>query len=425
MNSMEKPRVIVVGGGAAGLLASGTAAKYGADVVLLEKMSRPGRKLRITGNSRCNLTNIASKNDFITHFGKNGKFLEPSFKAFFSNDLIALLKELGVDIIVESGGKVFPSSEKAQDVVDALVGWVERQKVKIIINAAVSRLSIKQDRITGVEISASKHANAGVMQADSVIIATGGKSYPATGSTGDGYGLAETAGHSVVPFRPALVPLKTKSDIAARLEGLGLSDIAVKLLINGKKKAEDFKEVMFTGFGLSGPAILSLSKYAVDALAAGHSVEVTIDLKPKLDLKALDNELLSEIKTGGKKQYKSLLKSLLASKLVPVFIDLTKIPEDTLLHQLTAEQRKILRNLLKDFRFEIAGPRDFNEAIITAGGINLRQINPATLESRLVSGLYFAGEVMDIDADTGGYNLQAAFSTGFQAGKSAASKSRR
>ena len=420
MASVSGRRVIVIGGGAAGLLASGTAAKFGARVMLLEKMARPGRKLRITGKGRCNLTNVSSVSEFLTHYGHNGKFLIPAFKAFFSNDLLNLLHRAGLPTTIESDGRIFPSGGDARDVVDCLLGWAESQKVDMKLNAAVSRLIIEQGRIAGVETLAGKEANANAFQADAVIIAAGGKSYPATGSTGDGYSLAQQAGHTIVPVRPALVPLETKGNIAQRLEGVGLSDICVRLIIDGKKKLEDTKEVMFTSFGLSGPAVLSLSKYAVDALVEGQAVEISIDLKPYLDFPTLDQMLLDEIKNSGKKHYKALLKTLMPARMVTIFSELTGVAEDTLLHQVTAEQRKSLRNLLKDLRFEITGHRDFNEAVITAGGVNLREINPTTLESRIIKGLYFAGEVMDIDADTGGYNLQAAFSTGHLAGKSAA-----
>jgi len=419
--SVSGRRVIVIGGGAAGLLASTAAVKFGARVILLEKMARPGRKLRITGKGRCNLTNVSSVSEFLTHYGHNGKFLIPSFKAFFSNDLLNLLHRAGLPTTVESDGRIFPSSGDARDVVDCLLGWVDNREVDIYVNSAVSGLIIEQGRIAGVETLASKESNANAFQADAVIIATGGKSYPATGSTGDGYNLAQQVGHSIVPVRPALVPLVTKGETASRLEGVGLSNICVRLIIDGQKRAEDIKEVMFTSFGLSGPAVLSLSKQAVDALAAGQTVETSIDLKPNLDFPALDKILLDEIKDSGKKHYKALLKTLMPARLATIFSELTGVEEDTLSHQVTAEQRKALRNLLKDFRFEITGHRDFNEAVITAGGVNLREINPTTLESRIIKGLYFAGEVMDIDADTGGYNLQAAFSTGFLAGKSAAS----
>jgi predicted Rossmann fold flavoprotein len=421
MKPMQK-KVVIIGAGASGLLAAGAAAIAGANVMLLEKMHRPGRKLRITGKGRCNLTNIASLNDFITHFGKNGRFLRPSFNSFFSNDLIKLLSGQGVKTITERGGRVFPASEQAADVVDALAGWIKSNGVKTITEVKVKRLLIESNRITGIEIIRKNKVEPEFTEADSVIIATGGKSYPATGSTGGGYRLAESAGHTIVPVRPALVPLTTKSDIPKYLEGLDLKNVNVSLFIDSRKKAEEFKEVMFTDFGLSGPAVLSLSKLAVDALHEKRQVEISIDLKPALDYKKLDDRLLRDIKAHGNQKYKALLKGLLPRKLIRVFVELTEIPEDLLLHQLTADQRKVLRNLLKDFRFEITGHRDFNEAIITAGGVDLKGINPNTMESRLVKGLYFAGEVMDFDADTGGFNLQAAFSTGYLAGKSAALK---
>jgi predicted Rossmann fold flavoprotein len=413
-------RVIIIGGGAAGLLAAGTAAGNGASVTIIEKMYRPGRKIRITGKGRCNLTNIAPLPEFLRHFGKHNKFLQPAFQAFFSNDLTVMLTRLRVPTITERGGRVFPASGQAGDVVDALVGWAHSRGVKIIADTSATGFRVEDGRIAGVEAKGKHDQKPRTLSAEAVIIATGGKSYPATGSTGDGYRLAESAGHTIIPARPALVPLEVKGDLPARLEGLDLKNINVSLFIDGKKKAEDFKEIMFTDFGMSGPAILSLSKMAVDAIRLRQAVEISIDLKPALDYNQLDHRLLRDIKEHGNQQYKALLKGLLPRKLIPVFAELTKIPEDLIIHQLTADQRKRLRNILKDFRFVITGYRDFNEAVITAGGVSIKEIDPNTLESKLIRGLYFAGEVIDIDADTGGFNLQAAFSTGYLAGKSAA-----
>jgi predicted Rossmann fold flavoprotein len=412
-------RIIIVGGGASGLLAAGKAVESGADVTIIEKMYRPGRKLRITGKGRCNLTNIAPLTEFLSHFGKHGKFLRPSFRAFFNNDLISLLAKLKVRTITEKDGRVFPASGQAGDVVDALVYWVRSRKVKIMTDTSVTRLIVNDNRFTGIEMKSKTNPQSRIINADSVIIAAGGKSYPATGSTGDGYRLAEAVGHTInAPF-PALVPLVAKGDIPSRLEGVGLENIQTDLFIDNKIAAFDNKEVMFTGFGLSGPAILSLSKHAVIALRAKQAVEISIDLMPALDHKELDNYILAMIKEHTNQQYKSLLKAFVPFKMIPVFADLTAIPESFIVNQLTTERRKRLRDLLKDFRFTIIGHRDFNEAVITSGGVTIKEINPNTLESKLVNGLYFAGEVIDIDADTGGFNLQAAFSTGYLAGKSA------
>jgi len=420
---MPKPRVIVIGGGAAGLMAAGRAAARGADTLILEKKNRPGLKLRITGKGRCNLTNIAPVTDFITHFGRNGRFLRQAFTAFFADELRSFLEECGVPLAVERGGRVFPASEEAQDVVDALVRWVNEQGVTIHYQSPVQRLLIEKNKITGVRVSSSRAGRSGSPDrlADSVIIATGGASYPATGSTGDGYKLAKAVGHTIVPIRPALVPLISAGKTARRLQGLSLRNVNVRLLVDGKKQAEQFGEMIFTHFGLSGPIILTLSRQAVDALRQQKKVAVAIDLKPALDNRKLDARLLRDLDSQGKKRFRGILKELLPRTLIPVCIEQTKIESETYGHQITTAQRRHLRMWLKDFRFEVTGHRPFTEAIITAGGIDLREVNPRTMASRVMNGLYFAGEVLDIDGDTGGYNLQAAFSTGYLAGQSASS----
>ena len=405
----------MIGGGASGLMAAGQAAQAGAETVILEKMKLPGRKLAITGKGRCNLTNIATVPEFIEHFGRNGRFLRQAFTHFFSSDTVTFFKKLGVKTVTERGGRVFPESENADDVVGALLKWNKKNGVVIKNRSTVKRLLVKNGFITGV-----KTVEGQVHKADSVIIATGGVSYPGTGSTGDGYRLAESAGHSIIPVRPALVPLETAGDIAGRLQGLSLRNVAVRLRENGKKRAQVFGEMLFTHFGISGPIILSLSKIVVDALHLNHGIEVSIDLKPALDEQKLDARLLRDFSAHGKKKFSTLLKNLLPRKLIDVCIDLTGIPPDKAGHQISSRERKRLRIWLKDFRLKITGHRPIAEAIITAGGVNTREVNPGTMESRIVQGLYIAGEVLDIDADTGGYNLQAAFSTGWLAGISAA-----
>jgi len=413
------------------LMAAGQAAELGAETLLLEKMDRPGRKLRIAGKGRCNLTNVAPLSEFIAHFGANGRFLRQAFSQFFASDLVAFFEELGVSTVTERGGRVFPASgqacpelvlspvegrsRRAQDVVDALVRWVGERGVTLRTRSPVERLLVEEGRVVGVQVSRGR-----VYRADAVIIATGGASYPATGSTGDGYRLAESVGHAIVPIRPALVPLETAGDIAPRLQGLSLRNVTVRVWVNGKKQAEAFGEMLFTHFGVSGPIILSLSKQVVDALRLGQRVILSIDLKPALDERKLDARLLRDLDAHGKQQFRTLLKGLLPRKLIPVCIDLTGIPPDKVAHQITAQERKRLRTWLKDFRLEVTGYRPFTEALITAGGVDTREVDPRTMASRLVEGLYFAGEVLDVDADTGGYNLQAAFSTGWVAGRSAA-----
>jgi predicted Rossmann fold flavoprotein len=419
---MTRWRVIVVGGGAAGMMAAGQAAQMGVKTLLLEKMNHPGRKLRIAGKGRCNLTNVASVSEFMAHFGPSGRFLRQAFHQFSNSDLVDFFEELGVRTVTERGGRVFPASGQAQDVVDALVQWVREQGVTLRSRSPVERLLVEEGRVVGVQVSRNQvsEEKPGFYPADAVIVATGGASYPATGSTGDGYRLAESVGHTIVPICPALVPLETAGDVAPRLQGLSLRNVTVRVWVNGEKQAEAFGEMLFTHFGVSGPVILSLSRQVVDALHVNQRVILSIDLKPALDEGKLDARLLRDLDAHGKQQFRTILKGLLPSKLIPVCIDLTGIPSDKMAHQITSEERQRLRTWLKDFRLEVTGHRPFTEAIITAGGVDVREVDPRTMASLLVEGLYFAGEVLDVDADTGGYNLQAAFSTGWVAGRSAA-----
>jgi len=403
---MAKRRIIIIGAGAAGLLAAGEAARQGAKVTLLERMKRPGRKLGITGKGRCNLTNDNPVEDFISHFGKNGRFLRQAFDRFFSHDLVELLGSLGVATSVEQGGRIFPTSERALDVVDALTKFAKDAGVVTRSNVRVAQLLTEQKRVVGVRTTEDIHA-------DAVIVATGGVSYPATGSTGDGYRLAEQIGHTIVPVRPSLVPIETKGDTAQRLQGLSLRNVSAKVLVNGKKKADEFGEMLFTHFGLSGPIILRLSRGMVDALREKKNVIVSIDLKPALNDEKLDARLLRDIEEHGKRQFHTLLKGLLPAKLIPVCIDLTGLAPDKPANQMKTAERRQLRGC------EITGYRPWEEAIITAGGVSTKEIDPRTMASRLIEGLYFAGEVIDIDGSTGGYNLQAAFSTGWLAGHAA------
>ena len=414
---MAERQVIVVGGGAAGLMAAGQAAERGARTMLLEKMDRPGRKLRITGKGRCNLTNIAPLPEFVAHFRPNGRFLRHAFSRFFSPDLLAFFEELNVGTVTERGGRVFPVSDQAQDVVEALLRWIEERGVTLRTGVAVEKLLLEGQQVVGVQDLAGQ-----IYRADAVILATGGASYPGTGSTGDGYRLAEAIGHTIVPIRPALVPLETAGDTALRLQGLSLRNVAVRVWVDGKKRLEAFGEMLFTHFGVSGPIILSLSGEVVDALGRGESVTLSIDLKPALDERKLDARLLRDLDAHGKRQFHTLLKELLPSTLIPVCLFLTGISPHKMGHQITAQERKRLRRWLKDFRLDVTGHRPLREAIITAGGVATREVDPRTMASRLVpaGGLFFAGELLDIDADTGGYNLQAAFSTGWVAGRVAA-----
>ena len=374
--------VIVVGGGPAGMMAAGQAAAMGARTLLLEKMPRPGRKLAITGKGRCNLTNVASTVEFVSHFGPTGPFLRQAFHRFSNNDLVA---------------------------------FFEGQGVPTVVGVVVESLLTDGRQVRGIRDAGGKE-----YPADAVIIATGGMSYPATGSTGDGYRLAVSVGHAVASPRPALVPLETKGDVAPRLQGLSLRNVNVTMLVEGKKRAEAFGEMLFTHFGLSGPVILTLSGEIADVLDEGKKVAVSIDLKPALDERAMDGRLLREFDLHGKRKFETLLKGLLPAKLIPLCAEQVHIPPDRRGHQITAEERGRLRGWLKGVCLEVTGVRPIAEAIVTAGGIDTNEIDPRTMASRRMEGLFFAGEVMDVDADTGGYNLQAAFSTGWLAGRSAA-----
>jgi predicted Rossmann fold flavoprotein len=420
--------VIVVGGGAAGLMAAGQAAGSGARTLLLEKMDRPGRKLRITGKGRCNLTNIDNLDDFLNHFQPEKRFLRHAFHQFFSQELLDFFQSLGVDTVVERGGRVFPLSSDAQQVVDALTGWAETQGVAIRSGVSVDEITpsgqswiirARKRRRSGRGVSGTDERRM-EFHADTVILATGGASYPGTGSTGDGYHMAAALGHKITPLRPALIPLDTAGDVASRLEGLSLRNVSLSLLVDDQKQAQEFGEMIFTQFGVSGPIVLTLSLQAVDALRNGSRVELSIDLKPALDHHILDARLLRELNAHGKRIFSTVLTSLLPRSLIPVCIDQTAIPADKLAHQITSGERKRLRLWLKDFRLTVNGHRPIAQAIVTAGGVATDEVDPRTMRSRLFPGLFFCGEVLDINADTGGYNLQAAFSTGWLAGRSAA-----
>ncbi|MEA2114466.1 MAG: NAD(P)/FAD-dependent oxidoreductase [Thermodesulfobacteriota bacterium] len=406
-------RVLVIGAGAAGLMAAGQAAEAGADVVLLEKMKRPGRKICISGKGRCNVTNIAELPEFISHFGRNGRFLRQPFNRFFSLELIRFFEEHGLELVKERGGRVFPASGKAPDVLKAFLQWLSRLPVSIRPDSRVERLLLEDDQLRGVI------CNGNPIYGKAVILATGGASYPATGSTGDGYMLAESAGHTIVPIRPALVPVETAGDLANRLNGLHLRNVGVQLFIDNRKKQDGFGELLFMKYGLSGPVTLSLSSMIVDALQAGRKVTLVLDLKPALDTHKLDARLLRDFSKRSNEQMSSVLRGLMPREMVPVCLNETDIQPDRLAGEVRAPERKRLRHWLKNISFEVTGYRGFKEAIVTAGGVDLRQVNPRTMESQLCPGLYLAGELLDLQADTGGYNLQAAFSTGWLAGRSA------
>ena len=414
--------IVIVGAGPAGLMAGIESFNPSRKIVILEKMPRPALKLRISGKGRCNITNDASLEEFLSHFGKNGRFLKFAFAEFFNTDLLQYFEKLGVTFKLEQGGRYFPQKDNALEIVEALLNKVKSLKIPLVVNSEVTGITKLPDgkfsffinKKNPVESKASQSIQ---IKADNVVLATGGKSYPRTGSTGTGYKLAAQFGHTVTPVLPALVPIETKGDTAKKLQGLSLRNVKAKIVVNNKKVDERFGEMVFTDFGVSGPIILSLSGTIVKLLQEKQKVVLSIDLKPALDHETLDKRLLREINENSRQSFKSLLKKLLPKKLMPVFIEKLKISEKKELNQITVEERKRLRMLLKEFLFEVTGYRSFDEAIVTSGGVSIQEINPQTMESKLVKGLYFAGELIDIDADTGGFNLQAAFSTGWVAGR--------
>ena len=415
---MENFDVIVVGAGASGLIAASRAAELGARVLVVEKKQRAGNKLLITGKGRCNITNTAPLSEYFSRIQPRGKFLKHTFSSFFSDDIVEFLEKEGVPTVEERGGRVFPKSNSAKDVLQALLNHATRQGVTVWYNSSVSALHQEDGQIKGVRYI--KSGEEYYLTARSVILATGGKSYPATGSEGDGYTLARSTGHTISDVRPALVPLEIKGDVTKRLQGLTLKNVKAVVWVNGKKATEEFGELLFTHFGLSGPIILTLSRLVVDEIRAGKALRISIDLKPALDEKKLDNRLLRDLEDHARKQLENIAKFWFPSKLIPVFLDTVSIDKTKAGHQITSKERKRIKMFMKEFTFQVKGPRSFKEAIITAGGVPVTEIDSKTMRSKLIENLYLAGEVIDLDADTGGYNLQIAWSTGWLAGESSA-----
>lgn len=413
---MNKYDVIVIGAGAAGLVAAGRAAELGGKVLIIEKMERAGRKLLITGKGRCNITNEAPISEFLKHIFPNPRVLKHAFNNFFNKDVIALLQSQGTETVTERGGRIFPVSDKSADVVNALLKWVASKNVTVLYNERVESILTENGKVTGV--TTTKNGNKHEYICNNVIVCTGGNSYPATGSNGDGYRLAKALNHNVTDILPALVPIETEGPIAPELQGLSLKNVNASIWIEGKKYKDEFGEMLFTHFGVSGPIILTLSRFIVQEINKGKTPELSIDLKPALDDQQLDNRLQRDLNEHGKKQVENIFKLWLPGKMIPVFLKILNLDSAKLCNQISAAERKKIRLLLKDFRFKITGFRPFKEAIITCGGIDTSEIDFKTMESKKVPHLYFAGEVIDLDADTGGYNLQIAWSTGYLAGES-------
>lgn len=403
-------RVIVIGAGAAGLMAAWKAAERGLEVLLLEKNDRVGRKILISGKGRCNITNNTDIEGLIQNIPGNGNFLYSSFYTFSNDDLIRLLQEEGLETKVERGGRVFPVSDRSKDVVRILQKLVEKMGVDILLSTSVDSIIAKEGAVSGVRLKNGK-----VFETSSVVLATGGASYPSTGSTGDGYRMAEKLGHTIVPLKPSLVPLITAEKWIGELQGLSLKNISIKMTDkSGRKIYSDFGEMLFTHFGVSGPVILSASRHILPYNY--KNVRLVIDLKPALNEETLDARVQRDFDKYSRKQFKNSLEDLLPQKLIPVIIKLSQINAEKPVNQITKAERRALVTLLKNFTLEITGSRPITEAIVTAGGVSTDEINPSTMESKIVKGLYLAGEVIDVDGYTGGFNLTIAFSTGVLAG---------
>ncbi len=415
---MDRYDVVIIGAGASGLVAAIRAGELGCSVALVEKNNKPGVKLAITGKGRCNITNTASASEFYKHIHPRPRFLKHAFHRFFSRQIIQMLSDLGVSTTEERGGRVFPTNGKASDIVQAFMRKLQQLPVTILYGARVDALLTRENQVTGVQIS--RKGQKENIQANHVILSSGGQSYPATGSTGEGYELARSVGHRITPARQALVPLETREAIPRSAVDLVLKNVTASVWSDGKKQQEAFGELFFTDYGLSGSIILTLSGFVVDELRLGKNVRVSLDLKPALDEKKLDNRLLRDLEQFSKKQTVNLFRKWMPADLIPVFVEQTGIDPKKPAHQITARERRQLKKLLKGLTYTIKGPRSFKEAIITAGGIPTDEIHSRTLESKLVSNLYFAGEVIDLHGDTGGYNLQIAFSTGWLAAESCA-----
>lgn len=461
-------QVIIIGGGPAGMLAAISSARNGNKVTILEKMDMLGKKILVTGKGRCNITSSLPIDDFIKNIPGNGMFMYSSFSNFDNQDILNILKNEGVETKIERGNRIFPVSDKADDVRKALIRVVKKLGVNIILNAKVKEILVKEeedfilkekeqkdislkkecDEVKNKKMDGDNNTKNNIIDkigkkvygvraiingkeetilADKVILATGGKSYPGTGSTGDGYELAQNVGHSITKIRPSLVPLTVKDNISLKLcqkmQGLSLRNVSIKFIDTNKNKViyEDFGEMLFTHFGISGPVILSASAHLlrykkIDELLKAGKIILSIDLKPALSKEKLDERVLRDFKEEKNKEFKNSLDKLLPKKMIDVVIQLSEINPEKRVNEITKSERENLVKVLKGLEIEISGFRPIEEAIITSGGINIKEINPKTMESKLVHGLFFAGEIIDVDAYTGGFNLQIAYSTGYTAG---------
>lgn len=404
-------KIIVVGGGAAGMLSAIFAARNGHEVLLYEKNSKLGKKLYITGKGRCNITNASDMETLFDHVVTNSKFLYSSFYSFNNFDVIDFFEELGLKTKIERGNRVFPESDKSSDVIAALAGELRRLGVTIVFDAEVSDILAENGQLKGIKLKNQKE----IIKADKVIVGTGGLSYRATGSTGDGYRFAEKLGHKVTELHPSLVPFNIKEQFIKDLQGLSLKNI--RITVTSKKKVifSDFGEMLFTHFGVSGPVILSASSYVIPYMK-NKDVELAIDLKPALSTEQLDARIVRDFEEYKNKQFKNSLDQLLPKKLIPTMIMLSGIHPDKKVNMITKEERLKLVDTIKSMKLGVSSLREYTEAVITKGGISVKEINPSTMESKLVSNVYFVGEVLDLDALTGGFNLQIAWSTAYAAG---------
>ncbi len=406
-------KVIIVGGGAAGMLAAIAAGNIGHKVSIYEKNEKLGKKIYITGKGRCNITNASDMDELFKNVIKNNKFLYSAFYTFTNDDIVTLINEMGVPTKVERGNRVFPVSDKSNDVIIALTKKLKELNIDIHLTSPVKNIIVKDEIAVGITL-----ANGEKVFGDDVIVTTGGFSYQTTGSNGDGYKFAKSMGHSVTKLYPSLVPYNTNEDFVLLLQGLSLKNIQATFYVNDKKVYSDFGEMLFTHFGVSGPVVLSSSSYLTEYIDGRNNVYMTIDLKPALSENDLDERITRDFNNNINKAFRNSLNELLPKKLIPVIIKLSNIDEFKKVNEITKEERHKLVMLLKGIKVTINSTRGFNEAIITRGGINVKEINPSTMESKKIHNLFFAGEVLDIDALTGGYNLQIAYSTGYLAGLS-------